>query len=86
METNCLLTVKEVARLLRLDSGTVYHMVSAGNLRLPCLRLSQRCLRFRAEDIEKFLADRVQIPEKSSIDERTRLRKGTARSRATSDK
>ncbi len=40
-----LLNVREIANLLRLAPGTIYHMVS--QKRIPgVVRLSRRCLRF----------------------------------------
>ena len=53
MTTDRLLTVVEVAALLNLAEGSVYHMVSQG--RLPCVRLSARCLRFKESEIWKFI-------------------------------
>ena len=47
-----LLTVDEVADLLRLSRGSVYHMVSQG--RLPCIRLSKRCLRFSRQAVDSM--------------------------------
>jgi excisionase family DNA binding protein len=51
--TRRLLDVNEVAELLGLAVGTVYHMVSEG--RLPCVRLSSRCLRFEESAIDRFI-------------------------------
>jgi excisionase family DNA binding protein len=48
-----LMNVNEVAEFLGLAVGTVYHLVS--QKRLPCLRLSARCLRFRKSDLNAFL-------------------------------
>jgi excisionase family DNA binding protein len=49
-----LLKVEEVAAILGLkNKGTVYHMVSEG--RLPCVRLSARCLRFQESAIERYI-------------------------------
>ncbi len=55
-----LLTVDEVAELLRLSRGSVYHMVSQG--RLPCIRLSKRCLRFSREAIAQVISEMTQEP------------------------
>ena len=55
-----LLTVDEVAELLRLSRGSVYHMVSQG--RLPCIRLSKRCLRFSREAIAQVITEMTQEP------------------------
>jgi excisionase family DNA binding protein len=48
-----LLDVREVAELLRLSVGTVYHLVS--EKRLPCVRLSARCLRFQESAIQELI-------------------------------
>ena len=56
-----LLDVNEVAELLQLAPGSVYHFVSQG--RLPCVRLSARCLRFRRSDIDAWVAARVNHPD-----------------------
>ena len=53
MTEDKLLTVDEVAQLLRLAPGTIYHLVSAR--RLPCVRLSARCLRFRESEIWRYI-------------------------------
>jgi excisionase family DNA binding protein len=48
-----LLTVREVAELLGVAPGTIFHWAAQG--RLPCVRLSQRCLRFKKSEIEEWL-------------------------------
>jgi excisionase family DNA binding protein len=53
--TNELMTVNDVAEFLGLAVGTIYHMVS--QKRIPCVRLSARCLRFRRSDLEEFIAN-----------------------------
>lgn len=53
MTEDKLLTVDEVAQLLRLAPGTIYHLVFAR--RLPCVRLSARCLRFRESEIWRYI-------------------------------
>jgi excisionase family DNA binding protein len=44
-----LLTVKEVSELTGLAVGTLYHFVS--QQRIPVVRLSKRCIRFRYSDL-----------------------------------
>lgn len=46
------LTVKQAAEYLKLHPGTVYSLVYQGRLR--CAKAGNR-LRFRAEDLERFL-------------------------------
>jgi len=48
-----LLTVKELAELLGLNPGSVYHWLS--EQRLPCIRFSRRCVRFRESDVQSLL-------------------------------
>jgi excisionase family DNA binding protein len=48
-----LLTVNELSKLLGIAPGSVYHWLSAG--RLPCIRFSARCVRFRESDIAKLV-------------------------------
>ncbi len=57
-----LLTIEETAALLKVKPRTVYEMTSKrGQERtahpLPVLRINSKCLRFRREDIEKWLDD-----------------------------
>lgn len=56
-----LIDVKELADYLGLAVGTIYHLVSED--RLPCVRLSARCLRFRRSDIDAWVAARVNHPD-----------------------
>jgi len=48
-----LLTVSELAKLLNISSGTLYHWLSED--RLPVVRFSKRCVRFRERDVESLL-------------------------------
>jgi excisionase family DNA binding protein len=53
-ETNKpLMTSSEVAQLLQVEEGTVKQWVKAQ--RIPVVRLSSRCLRFRRSDIDAWL-------------------------------
>jgi excisionase family DNA binding protein len=60
MSDDRLLDVNEVAEFLGLAVGTVYHLVS--QKRLPCIRLSARCLRFRRSDLEKHITNLAEAP------------------------
>jgi excisionase family DNA binding protein len=62
--TDRLLNVIEVAALLGLAPGTVYHLVS--QKRLPCVRLSPRCLRFQESAIHKFIESLAQQAAKTT--------------------
>jgi excisionase family DNA binding protein len=46
--------VTEAAQFLGVEPTSLYHMVSQG--RVPCIRLSKRCLRFRLRDLEDWIA------------------------------
>jgi excisionase family DNA binding protein len=48
-----LLTVKELAERLGPAPGSIYHWLSEG--RLPCVRFSTRCVRFREKDVEDLI-------------------------------
>ena len=50
-----LLDIRELSALIGISVGTLYHWVSES--RVPCVRLSQRCLRFSVADIEHWLAE-----------------------------
>ena len=52
-----LLNVQEAAEYLGLVTGTVYHMISEE--RIPVTRLSKRCVRFRLDDLDKWLEERT---------------------------
>lgn len=54
-------SVREVAEFLGLAVGTVYHLLS--QKRLPCVRLSARCVRFDPKAIEERVAQRTEEPE-----------------------
>jgi excisionase family DNA binding protein len=51
-----LLKTKEVAEYLKISDQQVRRLV--GKKELPCIRISQRALRFRKEDVEKFISGR----------------------------
>jgi excisionase family DNA binding protein len=60
MNQNHLMDVNEVAEFLGLAVGSIYHMVS--QKRIPCVRLSARCLRFRRSDLDKHIATLLEEP------------------------
>jgi excisionase family DNA binding protein len=59
-----LLDVTEVAEFLGLAVGTVYHLLS--QKRLPCVRISARCVRFDPRQIEEWVKERTEEPEAES--------------------
>ncbi len=56
---NRLLTVEEVAKLLRLSPRGVYNLVEAR--KIPFIKVSNR-VRFKVEHIEEWLVDRTVKP------------------------
>jgi excisionase family DNA binding protein len=54
-----LLTVAEVAKLTGFAEGTLRHFIS--QKRIPVVRISARCVRFRRSDIETWL-EQMLIP------------------------
>jgi excisionase family DNA binding protein len=66
MENDCvLLTIKQVSSITGLAVGTLYHFVS--QRRIPIVRISARCVRFRRSDIDAWLAKRVIPPVPDNI-------------------
>jgi excisionase family DNA binding protein len=55
--SSALMRVGEAAAFLGIAEGTLYHWVSAKTRRIPCLHLGRRCLRFRREDLERWVAE-----------------------------
>ena len=49
-----LVDIRELSVLTGISVGTLYHWVS--ERRIPCVRLSQRCLRFSLPAIREWLA------------------------------
>jgi excisionase family DNA binding protein len=59
-----LLNTRELAAMTGFSEGTLRHWVS--ERRLPVVRLSARCVRFRLSDIEAWLAGKVIAPDGSA--------------------
>lgn len=58
MTAESLWTVHDVAKFLNLAVGSVYHLVSAN--KIPCIRLSARCLRFWPSEIRAWVESKTQ--------------------------
>ncbi len=56
-----LLTIKEVSELTGLKIGTLYHFVS--EKRIPVVRLSKRCIRFRVSSLERWFEELAEEPK-----------------------
>jgi excisionase family DNA binding protein len=60
--TDRLLTINEVAELTGLSVGGLYHLVSQG--RIPVVRISRRCIRFRQSALHAWWDDMASAPTK----------------------
>jgi len=58
-----LLRIDEVSELTGLTVGTLYHFVS--QKRIPVVRLSKRCIRFRLSSLERWLEELTEGPTKT---------------------
>lgn len=59
-----LLKVEDVADLLGVTTQTVYMYIHQNTI--PYLRVSEKTIRFRKEDIEKWLEEKLKIPMKNN--------------------
>jgi excisionase family DNA binding protein len=62
------MNVSEVAEFLGLSKGTMYHLIS--QQRVPCIHLSNRCIRFRREDILAWISGKCVPPVASDAEEK----------------
>jgi excisionase family DNA binding protein len=60
-----LLTIEEVAELTGLAVGTLYHHVS--ERKIPVIRFSRRCLRFRLSDLREWFEKSAVYPESEKL-------------------
>ena len=60
-----LLTIRELAKRLSIAEGTAYHWLSEG--RLPCVRFSKRCVRFRESDVQKMLEELARVGDEAKV-------------------
>ncbi len=56
-----LLNIRELAALTGFSQGTLRHWVSEH--KIPIVRFSSRCVRFRLSDIQEWLAGKVIRPD-----------------------
>jgi excisionase family DNA binding protein len=59
-----LMTIDEVAVVTGLSAGTLYHFVSEG--RIPVVRISKRCIRFRQSEVQRWLNE-LSVPERKRL-------------------
>jgi excisionase family DNA binding protein len=60
-EDDPLMDIRGVSAWTDLSVGSIYHFVSAG--RIPFIRISRRCIRFRRRDIEAWLLEKTVLPQ-----------------------
>ena len=60
-EFDGLLTVQEVSEWTGLAVGTIYHLVS--QKRIPVVRFSKRCIRFRHSDLMNWISSITETPK-----------------------
>jgi len=58
---NHLLTVREVADMLKIQESTVYAWASQG--KIPSVMLSRKALRFREKDLQELIESKLVHPE-----------------------
>lgn len=58
-QKNQLLKAEEIAVMLGLKVQTIYTMARRGELEK--VKLSRKCLRFRADDVERFIERRSRV-------------------------
>ena len=64
-----IMRIDEAADFLATSPGTLYHWVSEG--RVPVIRISKRCIRFRRSALEKWL-EGMTAPQRNRDDGRPR--------------
>jgi len=75
MEEDKLLTLKELCQMLHMRPASVYALVHYK--RIPVVKLSSRCLRFRLGDIQSWIQSKTvqpQAPQAQSVQPRRRGR------------
>jgi excisionase family DNA binding protein len=63
MQEDKLLTLKELCQLLNLKPASIYSLVY--HQKIPVVKLSSRCLRFRLSDIQSWISAKTVQPMQS---------------------
>jgi excisionase family DNA binding protein len=58
-QKNQLLKAEDIADMLRLKVQTIYSMARRGELEK--IKLSRRCVRFRADDVQRFIERKAAV-------------------------
>jgi excisionase family DNA binding protein len=64
-----LLNIRELAERLGICPGTAYHWLSQG--RLPCVRFSSRCVRFRESDVQELIQQLTDAGRNAPVNEQS---------------
>ena len=67
-----LLTIRELAERLSISPGTAYHWLS--QRRLPCVRFSSRCVRFRESDVQELIQQLTDAARNAPVNEQSYTR------------
>jgi excisionase family DNA binding protein len=63
---NRTLTVLKTAEILGVSRATVFKLISQPN-GIPVVRLSKRCIRVRADDLDRWLAERARASSPAEV-------------------
>jgi predicted DNA-binding transcriptional regulator AlpA len=66
VETERLMDIHEVAAFLNVSPGTLYHWRSE-HTGPPCVRISNRCIRWRWSDVLAWVSERVEKPRQVEL-------------------
>lgn len=69
-----LIDIRELSQLTGIAVGTLYHWARSED-RIPCVRLSARCLRFRREEIIDWINQLCNEQRSSESKQKTGRRK-----------
>lgn len=67
-ENDPLMDIRGASAFTDLSVGTLYHFVSEG--RIPFIRISRRCIKFRRSDIEAWLLEKTIFPQDAEASRR----------------
>jgi excisionase family DNA binding protein len=62
---NSLMDIRAVSLLTGISVGSLYHWIS--QQRIPVIRFSARCVRFRRSDIEAWIAEKLILPADNNM-------------------
>jgi excisionase family DNA binding protein len=60
-----LLDIRDLSALTGFSPGTLYHWISEG--KIPFVRFSSRCVRFRRSDIDTWIEGKLVAPKSTDL-------------------